>query len=190
MVKDRYSNYNKNMRKCCHSEECRVDRRSRSGDGVEVNGYTIEPGANLSGADLRETNLSGANLREVDLRGADLQGANLEGARSAFGWDNETRWPDGFDPEAAGVSEIFHPCQPIRARIYPRRIQGSIETIWRSRRGPAPQYPPESLKDLWSVRRALHQYKQWREWRERVREKDREALARHENRKANRKPPE
>lgn len=33
-----------------------------------VNGYTIEPGANLSGANLR-----GAYLRDADLSGADLR---------------------------------------------------------------------------------------------------------------------
>ncbi len=36
-----------------------------------VNGYTIEPGADLRGANLRE-----ANLRAADLRGADLRDAN------------------------------------------------------------------------------------------------------------------
>ena len=40
-----------------------------------VNGYTIEPGA-----DLREANLRGADLREADLYGADLYGADLYGA--------------------------------------------------------------------------------------------------------------
>jgi uncharacterized protein YjbI with pentapeptide repeats len=29
---------------------------------VEVNGYTIEPGADLAGADLEEADLAGANL--------------------------------------------------------------------------------------------------------------------------------
>ena len=41
---------------------------------VEVNGYTIEPGANL-------------------------QGANLKGATA----NEDTVWPEGFDPVAAGV---------------------------------------------------------------------------------------
>jgi len=59
---------------------------------MEINGYTIEPGANLSGADLsgadlpdanlqgallRNANLSGADLRYANLRYADLQGADL-----------------------------------------------------------------------------------------------------------------
>ena len=46
---------------------------------VEVNGYTIEPGANLEGANLTEANLDRAVA------------------------DRNTIWPDGFDPEAAGV---------------------------------------------------------------------------------------
>ena len=46
---------------------------------VEVNGYTIEPGANLEGANLK--------------------GANLEEAVA----DEGTPWPEGFDPKAAGV---------------------------------------------------------------------------------------
>ena len=37
---------------------------------VEVNGYTIEPGADLRGA-----NLEGANLEVADLGGANLGGA-------------------------------------------------------------------------------------------------------------------
>ena len=61
---------------------------------VEVNGYTIEPGANLRGA-----RLEGANLGATDLTGADLSGADLSGAKA----NEDTAWPDGFDPVAAGV---------------------------------------------------------------------------------------
>ena len=81
---------------------------------VEVNGYTIEPGANLEGADLNGANLemaelNGANLGGADLRESSLIRANLEGA--ALKWadltstfaDKDTRWPEGFDPKAAGV---------------------------------------------------------------------------------------
>ena len=50
-----------------------------------VNGYKIEPnadleGANLSGANLRDDNLSSANLDGADLEGAVLNGANLTNA--------------------------------------------------------------------------------------------------------------
>ena len=61
---------------------------------VEVNGYTIEPGANLRGA-----RLEGANLGATDLTGADLSGADLSGAKA----NEDTAWPDGFDPVADGV---------------------------------------------------------------------------------------
>ncbi|WP_406631463.1 pentapeptide repeat-containing protein [Amycolatopsis sp. WGS_07] len=46
------------------------------------------------GADLR-----GTILRSTDLSGADLSGADLRGAKI----DHETRWPAGFDAEAAGA---------------------------------------------------------------------------------------
>jgi len=42
---------------------------------VEVNGYTIEPGADLKRAKLR-----GADLKGVDLSGAILSGADLSRA--------------------------------------------------------------------------------------------------------------
>ena len=91
---------------------------------VEVNGYTIEPGADLRGANLRRENLkgadlTGANLRRADLTGADLTEANLEGANlkranleganlegadlTEAKADEDTTWPQGFDPVAAGV---------------------------------------------------------------------------------------
>ena len=47
---------------------------------LEVNGYKIEPGANLEGANL--------------------EGADLTGARAS----QATIWPEGFDPKAAGVT--------------------------------------------------------------------------------------
>ena len=49
---------------------------------------------NLTGADL-----GGAYLNEADLEGANLRGANLSGAKA----DEDTTWPGGFDPVAAGV---------------------------------------------------------------------------------------
>jgi uncharacterized protein YjbI with pentapeptide repeats len=39
---------------------------------MEVNGYTIKPGANLSNADLSNANLQGADLSETDLSDAIL----------------------------------------------------------------------------------------------------------------------
>ena len=54
--------------------------------------------ANLRDANLEGADLSGADLREADFTRANLHRAILNGAR----YDQKTRWPDGFDPEAAG----------------------------------------------------------------------------------------
>ncbi len=45
-------------------------------------------------------NLNEANLYEADLGGALLSRANLIGARA----NKNTVWPEGFDPETAGVT--------------------------------------------------------------------------------------
>jgi hypothetical protein len=55
--------------------------------------------ANLEGANLGWTNLTEANLEGADLTGANLQGADLTGAKA----NEDTTWPEGFDPVAAGV---------------------------------------------------------------------------------------
>jgi len=39
-------------------------------------------------------------VTNADLTGADLDGANLKGATA----DQDTTWPEGFDPQAAGVT--------------------------------------------------------------------------------------
>ena len=54
------------------------------GEDQRVNGYWIGPEADLRGANLI---------------GADLRGANLRGAVA----DEDTFWPERFDPKAAGV---------------------------------------------------------------------------------------
>ncbi len=87
---------------------------------MRVNGYIVEPGADLTNALLQDQDLSGAkprfallmdanlegtllygaNLRGADLRGADLGGrTDLKGAEA----DEYTIWPEGFDPVVAGV---------------------------------------------------------------------------------------
>jgi hypothetical protein len=47
---------------------------------MEVNGYTIEPGADLAMANLAGANLHRANLARALLEGANLHRANLRGA--------------------------------------------------------------------------------------------------------------
>ena len=57
---------------------------------VEVNGYTIEPGANLREADLEGANLSNANLEEAVIDLTDFTGANLSEAN--LHWAHITWW--------------------------------------------------------------------------------------------------
>ena len=47
---------------------------------VEVNGYKIEPGANLSGANLTYANLSNADLSNANLTSANLSSTILSSA--------------------------------------------------------------------------------------------------------------
>ncbi len=55
--------------------------------------------AYLSGAHLSEADLNGAKLSGANLNGADLSGANLQGTF----YDEETQFPEGFDPAWAGA---------------------------------------------------------------------------------------
>ena len=57
----------------------------------------IERGS-VSTFDCEGANLSGANLEGANLWWADLTGADLTNALA-----DETIWPEGFDPQAAGV---------------------------------------------------------------------------------------
>lgn len=64
----------------------------------------------LRGANLSYVNLQSADLEGADLQGADLQGANLRGVKwnEDTSWEgaeykDETVWPEGFDPDAAGA---------------------------------------------------------------------------------------
>ncbi len=97
---------------------------------MRVNGYIVEPGAdltnallqdqdlsgakprfallmdaNLEGANLRDANLEGTLLYGANLRGADLRGADLGGRTDLKGAeaDEYTIWPEGFDPVVAGA---------------------------------------------------------------------------------------
>jgi hypothetical protein len=55
--------------------------------------------ARLNHARLQSARLEDANLQGADLRRANMTGAHLENAR----YDRRTRWPKGFDAEAAGA---------------------------------------------------------------------------------------
>lgn len=56
--------------------------------GFTVDGYEIEPGANLEGADLTVANLTDANLTGTNLRGSYLGFADLTGAMMPDGWQD------------------------------------------------------------------------------------------------------
>lgn len=68
--------------------------------------------AELSGANLRCAKLSFTHLHAADLTGAQLQEADLEGAdlshAGLYGatYNDDTKWPEGFDPEAAGAIKL------------------------------------------------------------------------------------
>ena len=73
---------------------------SGGGDtGPRATGVPSTWGADLTGADLTGANLRRAYLAGADLRNARLTGADLQGAV----YDDDTKWPEGFDCHAAGV---------------------------------------------------------------------------------------
>jgi hypothetical protein len=82
---------------------CRVDMHSLAGRafaGANLAGAYLA-GANLAGAYLTGAYLTGAYLTRAYLPGANLTGANLSGANlTGAVADQNTRWPDGFDPAA------------------------------------------------------------------------------------------
>jgi uncharacterized protein YjbI with pentapeptide repeats len=85
--------------------------------GSDLTGCDFEE-ADLRGANLRETILVGANLRNAKLgrdnlggathlQGADLTGSQLHGCElTGAEYDANTRFPEGFDPELAGMIEV------------------------------------------------------------------------------------
>lgn len=72
-------------------------------------------GADLSGADLRGANLHwadlfGANLRGADLRHADIDSSSLpEADLRRASYDQDTKFPRGFDPDKAGMIHTTAP---------------------------------------------------------------------------------
>ena len=67
-------------------------------------GLAILRDAVIVGANLQNANLYGANLRSAKLYEANLQDANLENADTSYAiYDENTIWPEGFDPQAGGA---------------------------------------------------------------------------------------
>ncbi len=77
--------------------------------GADLSWANLE-GAYPEKADLSRANLSRANLSRAKLEGANLTGANLEGANlEKATYNSETKWPDDFDPDAAGAINVNKP---------------------------------------------------------------------------------
>ncbi len=88
-------------------------------------------GASLIGASLIGASLHGASLMRANLIGAELNGTNLEGAdlEGAY-YDANTKWPEGFDPKAAGA-EFSVPSigWPYWFRASPKVLEGSTTPV-------------------------------------------------------------
>ena len=70
---------------------------------ININGYKIEPGADLKGADLSNANLSNADLSNADLSEANLSEAKL---RCANLWRANLRGAKGIE-SCKGISKEF-----------------------------------------------------------------------------------
>ena len=82
-----------------------VVKKLESQIGVHVHNDGGLATANTLSAVIAGANLEGANLDWAILWGTDLTGANMAEARLHEATaDTDTRWPDGFDPVAAGVA--------------------------------------------------------------------------------------
>jgi Pentapeptide repeats (8 copies) len=77
--------------------------------------------AKFRGAWLHGTNLRGALLHGADFQGATFDNADLHGARA----DKATHWPNGFDPQTAGVT--IHQRRHAKRRV-------KVEPDWVRRR--------------------------------------------------------
>lgn len=82
-------------------------------DRANLEGLNLSPNrSTFKGTDLKGAKISGY-IWECDFRGADLRGANLRAMTQPTGnsenrwkgalYDDDTAWPDGFDPAAAGA---------------------------------------------------------------------------------------
>lgn len=82
------------------------DNNSLSTWDDQMEGANLE-GANLFNADFTDADLSYVNLREANLAKAILCGATLYNTdlRNAK-YTERTKWPEGFDPEAAGAIKV------------------------------------------------------------------------------------
>lgn len=81
------------------------DLRAASFIGAKLIG-TVFYEADLRGAIFREATLENNDFHEAHLEGADLSATKIEGADLRATYDNATKWPADFDPDAAGAVQI------------------------------------------------------------------------------------
>lgn len=82
----------------------RADLRKADLRGVDLASTENSKGADLSWADLTRADLTEADLTGAELTGADLFNAKLTGANlTRASHNDQTIWPKGFDPVAAGA---------------------------------------------------------------------------------------
>jgi hypothetical protein len=62
-----------------------------------------DPAIDLSATDLRYSTVNLSHLSHAHLEDADLRGCELTGTADQITANGRTRWPDSFDPRAAGV---------------------------------------------------------------------------------------
>jgi hypothetical protein len=79
---------------------------------AKLQGANME-GAKLQGAKLQGANMEGANMEGADLWGAYLLGAEMQGAE----YNASTTFPEGFNPEAKGMTLIDRNLKEATARI-------------------------------------------------------------------------
>jgi len=79
--------------------------------GANLEGLTLHPDTDciFRGANLKKCKItagySGCDFSNADLRGANLRGSTIPATTRFKGaiYDDDTAWPDGFDPKAVGA---------------------------------------------------------------------------------------
>lgn len=81
-------------------------------------------GADFTGADFSGAIVSGGMFAGAKFKGANLTGITLDGVR----YDCTTEWPDGFDPQAAGATQVKE-CRGERGGRNAVKIPGYPESL-------------------------------------------------------------
>jgi len=131
-----------------------------------VNGYTIEPFADLEGADLVGANLAGADLAGANLVGADLKDANLMGA-DLWGADLRDAILEGADLKGAILegADLRDAClvgADLRGTILETKEE-SDKPVINSDGGPSEYY---DFQKGWNTWNDINDYKAKNQWLE------------------------